>query len=197
MQCGTKWCRCHECGTTTIRPPASDDQRTHMPQVARGARGIPPRQPGPQPECAGRLSQLIPHEIAARAITRTMASLSSQCDPGNAKAAACPRITTKGTARAARTASAALAALDLAAPLTQEAIPAAATSAMNPQENVTASILGSGAAPPRAISTTPCASHKAPPTSAAQAATLRRLITETTVPHSAATRKRRPSLRRE
>ena len=121
-----------------------------------------------------------------------MASLFSQCDPGNAKAAACPRNTTKGTDRAARTASAALAALDLAAELTQDAIPAAATSAMNPQENVTASILGSGSAPPRAISTTPCASHKAPPTSAAQAATLRRLITETTVSQTAAKRKRPP-----
>lgn len=111
----------------------------------------------------------------------TMASLSIQCDPGNAKAAACPRNRTKGTDRAARTVSAALTGLDLAAELTQDAMPAATTSAMNPQENVTASILGSGSTPPRAISTTPCASHKAPPTSAAQAATLRRLVTDATV----------------
>ena len=112
-----------------------------------------------------------------------MASLLSQCDPGKAKAAACPRNTAKGTDRAARTASAALTALDLAAELTQDAIPAAATSAMNPQVKVTASIPGSGSTPPRAISTTPCVSHKAPPTSAAQAATPRRLITELTVSH--------------
>jgi hypothetical protein len=59
-----------------------------------------------------------------------MASLFSQCDAGTAKAAACPRNTTKGTDRAARTASAALAALDLAAELTQDAIPAAVTSAI-------------------------------------------------------------------
>jgi hypothetical protein len=64
-----------------------------------------------------------------------MTSLSSQCDPGNAKAAACPRNRTKGTDRAARTASAALTTLELAAELTQDAIPAATTSAMNPQEN--------------------------------------------------------------
>ncbi len=120
-----------------------------------------------------------------RAITRTMASLSSQCDPGNAKDATCPRSTTKGTDNAARTASAALAAVGLATELTQDAIPAAATSAMNPQEKVTASIRGYGWTPPRAISTTPCASHKAPPTSAAQAATLRRLVTETSVSHQA------------
>jgi hypothetical protein len=118
-----------------------------------------------------------------RAITRTMASLSSQCDPGNAKDATCPRSTTKGTDNAARTASAALAAVGLAAELTQDAITAAATSAMNPQEKLTASIRGYGWTPPRAISTTPCASHNAPPTSAAQAATLRRLVTQTSVLH--------------
>ena len=82
-------------------------------------------------------SQLIPQEIAARASTRTTASLSSQCDPGNAKVAACPRKTTTGTDWAARTASAALAILDLAAEPVRDAIPAAATSATNPTENVT------------------------------------------------------------
>ena len=135
-----------------------------------------------QPKCARRLSQLLPKAIATRATTRTMASLSSQCDPGNAKAAACQRNTAKGTDRAARTASAALTALDLAADLTQDAIPAAATSARNPQRNVTASILGSGSAPLLAISTTPCASHKAPPASAA-GSDAPQADHRTTVPH--------------
>jgi hypothetical protein len=115
--------------------------------------------------------------------------------PGQRKAAACPRNTAMGTARAAMTASAALAAPDLADDLTQDAMPAAATTATMPQRNVTVSTLGSGSTPPRAISTTPCVSHMAPPTSAAQAATLRRLITSTSVPHERCDVERRASLR--
>lgn len=135
----------------------------------------------PQPRCASRLSRATPCAVATSAITRTTASLSSQCDPGTAKAAACPRKSATGTARAARTARTALAARDLDADLSHDVIPAAATSERRPREKVSASILGSGSRPPRAISTTPGASHRTPPTIAARAATFPRPITHTTV----------------